>query len=152
MHNRENVKVLLGYMQIFNCMGLPGKNCYNHECYFDPRERDITLFNTVLVYIEGFFGILWEVTRKQRFLGNNLRRNGFSWLKKKKKNSNMTVLLFGCETVSTHFSVFWTMSNAVERCFQLHKHICLEAVHALLFRHWTKIGFWSVSTAETSGK
>lgn len=81
MHNRENVKVLLGYMQLFNCMGLPGKSCYNHEWYFDPRGRDITLFNTVLVYIEGFSGILWEVTRKQRFLGDNLRRNS----KKKKK-------------------------------------------------------------------
>lgn len=54
-----------------------------HQWYLDLRERDTTLFNTVLVYIEGVLGILWEVTRKQRFTGDNLRRNGFLWLKKK---------------------------------------------------------------------
>lgn len=58
-------------------MGLSGKNCYNPQWYLDLRERDTTLFNTVLVYIEGFLGILWEVTRKQRFIGDTLRRNGF---------------------------------------------------------------------------
>lgn len=118
-------------------MGLSGKNCYNPQWYLDLRERDTTLFNTVLIYIEGFLGILWEVTRKQRFIGDTLRRNGFLWLKK--NDSDMTGLLLSCETVSTHFSVFWTMSNAVQWFFQLPEHICLEAMHALLFRHWTKI-------------
>lgn len=81
LHNRENVKVLVGYMQLEDCIGLSG--CYIHQLYLDLRESDTILFNTVLVYIEGFLSISWEVTRKQRFIGDNLRRNEFLWLKKK---------------------------------------------------------------------
>lgn len=75
LHNRENVKVLVGYMQLEDCIGFSG--CYIHQLYLDRRESDTILFNTVLVYIEGFLGISWEVTRKQRFIGDNLRRNEF---------------------------------------------------------------------------
>lgn len=63
-------------------MGLSRKKCYNHQWYLDLRERDTTLFNTVLVYIEAFLGILWEVTKKRRFVRDNLRRNAFLWLRK----------------------------------------------------------------------
>lgn len=34
-----------------------------------------------------------------------------------KNDRDMTVLLLSCETVSTHFSVFWTISNAVQWFF-----------------------------------
>lgn len=51
--------------------------CYTHQLYLDLRESDTSLFNTVLIYIEGFFGISWEVTRKQRYIGDKLRRNEF---------------------------------------------------------------------------
>lgn len=54
-------------------MGFSG--CYTHQLYLDLREIDTILFNTVLVYIEGFLGILWEVTKNQRFIGDNIRGN-----------------------------------------------------------------------------
>lgn len=63
LHKRENVKVLVGYIQLEHCMGFSG--CYTHQLYLDLRESDIILFNAVLVYIEGFLGILWEVTKNK---------------------------------------------------------------------------------------
>lgn len=81
LHNRENAKVLVGYMQLEDCMGFSG--CYSHQLYLDLWESDTILFNTALVSIEGFLGILWEVTKKQRFIGDSIRGNEFLWSKKK---------------------------------------------------------------------
>lgn len=44
LHNTENVKVLVGYMQLEDCIGFSA--CYIHQSYSDLRESDTILFNS----------------------------------------------------------------------------------------------------------